>query len=110
MRDDDLTFGLNLRPPDSVTKQVHLDDSPDDSGVVSRPFTLESMLSGDTYTASTETIPHVTGSTELSLNYEDLHNLALFGSVYTRVTIAVERVQSEYPNGFIISQLTSGVT
>lgn len=77
-------------------------------GVASKPFTLDNLLSGNTYTASTQVVPTVSASTEVSLDYEMASNLAFFGSVYTRVAVAVDRVRAEYPNGVIIQQAITG--
>lgn len=93
----------------STTKAVDL-SSLQPENVSTQGFTLEDLTSGDTYTASTATLPAVSGSTELALNYDDMHSLAVFGSVYTRMTIAIDRVKDEYPNGFIINVITTGIT
>lgn len=107
-------FGPKRRDADNK-KPVGNEDHPDSpdtqgetEGIPSQPFTLDNLLSGGTYTASTTVIPTVSASTELSLNYEMEQNLAFFGSVYTRVSIAVDSVRNEYPNGVIIAQIITG--
>lgn len=106
---DEFGFGRNRKVEVKTTREVDLSSLQDES-ISSKGFTLEDLMSGETYTATTETLPRVKDSVELALNYEDQHNLAFFGSVYTRVSIAIDRIKNEYPNGFLITQITSGVT
>lgn len=106
---DEFGFGRRNKQRVVTTRTVDLGELQDEH-VSSKGFTLEDLMTGDTYTATTEVLPRVSGSTELALDYEDQHNLAFFGSVYTRVSIAVDRIKDEYPNGFLINLITTGVT
>lgn len=96
------------RDADKAKQDGRTDTGGETGGVPSAPFTLQSLLSGDTYTATTSSIPAVSASTELALNYDRVQDLAFFGSVYTRVAIAIDRIKDEYPNGFLIGLITSG--
>jgi hypothetical protein len=98
--------GINKPRGSDVSESPSTDGNT--AGIPSRAFTLDNLLSGDTYTATTQVLPVVSASTELSLNYDIAQNLAFFGSVYTRVSIAVDTVQDGYPNGIIILQIISG--
>ena len=91
----------------STRKVVDLSETQEEN-ISSQGFTLDSLMSGSTYTATTAVIPVASASTELALNYDIAQNLALFGSVYTRVSIAVDHVLDGYPNGLIIAQIITG--
>jgi hypothetical protein len=91
----------------SVRKVVDLSEIQEEN-ISSQGYTLQNLMSGSTYTASTAVIPSVSASTELSLNHDIASSLAFFGSVYTRVSIAVDHVLGGYPNGVIIQQIISG--
>lgn len=107
----DSEFGLNRETARRMRTTRELDLSTlQDNDLSSRAYTLEDLMSGSTFTATTETLPSTTGATELALNYDDMHSLAFFASVYTRVNIALNRIQDEYPNGFLISQIITGAT
>lgn len=103
-------FGFKKKPKlESTTKVVEFSALQDEL-VSSRGFTLDDLTTDDAYTATTSVLSSDSGSTQLALNYDDMHSLALFGSVYTRMVIALDRVQSEYPNGFIVNVITTGIT
>ena len=105
---EDFGFGRNnQQKPDALSKQIDFRDLADEPSS-SEAFTLASLMSGSVYTATTSALPTSSASTQLSLNYETAQNLAFFGSVYTRVTIALQRVAEEYPNGIIIAQIITG--
>jgi len=104
---DEFGFQLNKPQPPSTTKKVDLSELQDEP-TSSRAWTLEDLTSGTTYTAATEALPQVKDPVELDLNYNDTQSLALFGSVYTRVAIAIQRVKDEYPNGFLVTSFDAG--
>lgn len=102
-------FGLSPTKQSEKSIVKHIDLSEVESDPISSPgYTLDSLMSGSVYTATTAILPVASASTELSLNYEQAQDLAFFGSVYTRVSIAIDRVKDGYPNGILIDQVITG--
>lgn len=80
-----------------------------DMGVISKGYTLEEILGTGSTTAQTETV--ITGnSTFLSVNYDTFLNFSLLGSAHGRVSIGIDTVKDQYPNGVILSAVTEFVS
>jgi len=64
-------------------------------------FSLENILSGGTLNIPTEDVDEYKQA-ELALDYNLITSLAYLGSAYSTVLIGINKIQEDYPNGFII--------
>lgn len=86
----------------SIKRYNHIDISSfENNSVSSNEYTIDSILSGqqnNVLTSSTQT--------NLSLDYSVNSNLALFNSSYVHLSLSLDEVKNQYPNGVLLSLVT----
>lgn len=79
----------------------------ENDGTTGKFYTMEDILSGGTLSvALDDSISY--DQAELKIDTTIAKNLAHFGSVYSTIAIYLNKIKSEYPNGFLISDSVTG--
>ena len=77
-----------------------------DEGTSSVAYTIESIIGTGTTSGETETT--ITGaSVTLSVDYTSFKTSTQFGSAYTRSAVGFDVVKDQYPNGVVLTDVTS---